>query len=458
MAAATPDWHPIFVLRWQSDEPVLSHAKVDGVEFGFEGGKAFRIPETGSYFLATAELFKQPVNANLRTAVWEAPSLLGPWKRQSIIATSNQSFPMVYFDQQCNQPWCRWQNSTRELMSYVASFQCDPNVLLASPWAPQPVYDEVDEHWHVLFVGYQCDFRQLVTAGTGNIFGARSTKPGREGLGGPYELYGTVHTHDVKGGKTTFVDPKSSIVLGPDADPARGGTRWGDKNRTDRYVDQMGIYSLGPDKGYAAFVGVGHYLARAERPTGPWTIQETSLAPFMKTTASPYNENVIVTPLTDPDGHQGFVACFDTVFRESVGFGVQYSKNGLDWGQLQQGEAVVVPRGMRTPLGLLEEPDGGVSLLFTRRYPDCENRTRVQLDNSGGFGSSSPGMCADVYAARFDVVWHNAKTGENVRRNARIPSAGAATGTRNLRSKLAATLFALVLATASVLLSCGRSF
>eukprot|EP00747_Dinoflagellata_sp_TGD_P208821 gnl/TRDRNA2_/TRDRNA2_82263_c0_seq2.p1 gnl/TRDRNA2_/TRDRNA2_82263_c0~~gnl/TRDRNA2_/TRDRNA2_82263_c0_seq2.p1 ORF type:complete len:218 (+),score=14.99 gnl/TRDRNA2_/TRDRNA2_82263_c0_seq2:250-903(+) len=186
----------------------------------------------------------------------------------------------------------------------------------------------------------------------------------------------------------------------------------------------MGVYDLGEGRGYAAFIGVNHYLARADHPRGPWTIQ-SSHENSMRTPTSHYNENAIVTPLTDPDGGKGFIACFDTVFRESIGFGIQYSADGLDWFS-HNGTTVLVHGGMRTPLGLLQEPDGGVSLLFTRRFPDCSqvyNRPYIwwQYDNSGGFGSSAPSMCANIYAARFDIVWHDLRTGRIVRDNASVP-------------------------------------
>ena len=40
---------------------------------------------------------------------------------------------------------------------YCVRYDCAPNDLLASPWAPFPVYDEQQQAWHVLFVSYMCD-------------------------------------------------------------------------------------------------------------------------------------------------------------------------------------------------------------------------------------------------------------------------------------------------------------
>lgn len=36
-------------------------------------------------------------------------------------------------------------------------YDCQPDDLLASPWAPFPVYDQGSDHWHVLYVSYTCD-------------------------------------------------------------------------------------------------------------------------------------------------------------------------------------------------------------------------------------------------------------------------------------------------------------
>lgn len=383
-------WLPTPILVSQAESPIIEAHRSLGTEdikYGFEGGKAVK-DEDGVYWIFTAEMHRAPTNAGMRVAIWRSTGTnpRGTWQRHGTITESNQSFPLIYFAQQCNEPWCGWMGATKEHLTYVASYKCDPSDLLASPWAPIPVYDEEEGFWHVFLVGYQCDFSQLVACGTGNIFGARSTVPGKRGLGGPYELWS-------KG--------TDSIVLGPNA--TKMGKVWGDAHRGSEYVDQMSIFALGSGHGYAAFTGMSHNMATAPSVRGPWTVGE-SLRDAISTSTSDFNENSIVSLITAPTGKTIFGSVFDTVFRESHGFGFSYSKDGVHWGP-QKGTDVSVPHGVRTPLGLLEEDDGTYTLFFTRRFPNCLDP--VQLDNSGGFGVAYPSMCAHMYAATFAITWTN---------------------------------------------------
>eukprot|EP00747_Dinoflagellata_sp_TGD_P025367 gnl/TRDRNA2_/TRDRNA2_131203_c0_seq1.p1 gnl/TRDRNA2_/TRDRNA2_131203_c0~~gnl/TRDRNA2_/TRDRNA2_131203_c0_seq1.p1 ORF type:complete len:549 (+),score=78.85 gnl/TRDRNA2_/TRDRNA2_131203_c0_seq1:106-1752(+) len=418
------DWRPEFELIWQSYGPVLDSRHGPGIMLGYEGGKVVRDDDTGIYWLFTAEFRGQPVNAYMAIASYTAPSILGPWKRKETIVEPGQRFPMAFYNQQCNQHWCSWQNATKKAYSYAATYYCNPNILMSAPWAPIPVYDREEERWHLHFVGYKCDFRQITLCGTANIFGARSRKKGKKGIKGPWELYSKAYSRAPSGGAV------ADVVLGPDASPDLGGTTWGERNRTERFVDQMTTYDLGEGRGYAAFVGVNHYLATADHVSGPWTVggaQNESIS----TVDSWFNENAIVTQIENPDGGTGYVAVFDTVMRESAGFGVQFSTDGLHWPS-EPGVKVPVSGGVRTPLGLVQEPSGGVSLLFTRRFPDCNlvygpPYEWQQKDNSGGVLSGSPAMCANLFAAKLDVVWRDTVSGRTVRSEAKIPVYGAAT-------------------------------
>ena len=95
------------------------------------------------------------------------------------------------------------------------------------------------------------------------------------------------------------------------------------------------------------------------------------------TPLSAYNENPVVSTLVvlDDGGSTGFgsavgknrtvyVAVFDTVQSEHHGFGLSVSDDGLHW---SAGVDVALPGGCRTPLGLIDEGDGTVTMLFTRR-------------------------------------------------------------------------------------------
>lgn len=391
----------------QLPSPVIEVGRTPGTEdvrFGFEGGKVVQ-DRYGVYWLFTAEMFRVPVMGSMRVALWKTTgtSMAGPWVRHSTIAESNQSFPLVWFAKRCNDPWCPWQGAVPEKHEVSATYQCNTSDLLASPWAPIPVFDAKDDHWHVLFVGYTCDFSQLVMAGAGNIFGARSAVPGEDGIAGPYRPYGAL---DHFGGYTG----SDSIVLGPNASTAAGGTVWGDVGRTTRYVDEMAAFSLGKDKGYAAFVSVSHHMAWSPHVNGPWTVEDNNETFPISTKRSAFTENPIVNTITTPTGELAFGATFDTVFSESYGFGWAYSQDGQRWGP-EQGIDIVVPYGVRTPLGLVEQENGEYTLLFTRRFPKCEDGSdQAQADNSGGFGAAYPTMCAHVYAARFSLVWRHRLT------------------------------------------------
>lgn len=225
---------------------------------------------------------------------------------------------------------------------------------------------------------------QCATQG-GNIFGARSTVKGRLGITGPYETYG--------------------IVIGPNAtDSTR---RWGNvSHASGRYVDQIAPFKL-PDGRLAAFVAENHLLATADTPRGPWTVQDSSALAGLaaiSTNTSAYNENPVVSTvrLLDGNGNVGddlvYVAVFDTVYSEHLGFGLSTSRDGLHW---SKGVNVPLPGGCRTPLGIIDEGDGFATMLFTRRYADCSNRTQLPPN---GADAILPTSCGNVHTARFKVT------------------------------------------------------
>lgn len=320
----------------------------------------------------------------------------------------------------------------------VASWNrtCSTRNLHASPWAPFPVFDddplaEGGGSWHVHWVSYSCDLSWPVRVGTANILGAVSSVPGIDGVAGPYVPY-----------------PDNGVVIGPNASGARS-TRWGDltdcagchgassppvycaappcqfDNGITGAAISTGPYALpsGAPARFATFLGLGHSLAWSDSMTGPWTVG----TPFstgqlmnakMSTPSCMYTENPVTTSIRTPDGRTGYVAVFDTVEAsggwvpssiggwtpggrgEAFGFGVVFSLDGMYW---SDGVDVALPGGCRTPLGLIEEPGGGFSLLFTRRFKDCRDQTLPH--GSRGDAANDRTMCANLYAARFNVSW-----------------------------------------------------
>ena len=174
----------------QSTQPVIDTLASPGTEdnqFGFEGGRV--VKEGGRYYYFAAEMFAQPLDANMRVSVWSASKPMGPWLRERTIQQSNQSYPLVQFTQQCNQPYCAWKGAMRNRFVMQMQYSCDPDDLLAAPWAPFPIFNEQENVWHVLYVSYTCDGTWFVAVGGGNIFGARSLVHGRAGITGPYRTY-----------------------------------------------------------------------------------------------------------------------------------------------------------------------------------------------------------------------------------------------------------------------------
>merc|ERR1719379_1357890 len=97
-----------------------------------------------------------------------------------------------------------------------------------------------------------------------------------------------------------------------------------------------------------------------------------------------------------------YVAVFDTVQSEKFGFGMSWSEDGVTW---SEGIDVELPHGCRTPLGLIDEGNGIASMLFTRRFADCNNQTALP---ENGADAISPASCANVYVAHFRVLWSSA--------------------------------------------------
>ena len=365
----------------QLAQPVIDSRASPGTEdiaYGFEGGRFLEVD--GAFWLFTAELARAPVDAFMRCAIWTAQSAAGPWRRVGTIAESNQTFPMtVYWQAAGNQ-------TTASKLEYTAEYECDTADLHASPWAPMPVFDEAEDRWQVMYVGYTCDFSKPWLANTGNIFGAASTVPGRAGIGGPYEVYGIV-----AGANATPPTPSRDM-------PADG---WGGLN-------QVGPYRLNNGT-YAAFFAATHLWGLASSPRGPWHLGPSVAA--IKTPLSSFVENPTPSQLRDPgssDNRSSFVVVFDTVEHEGAGFGFASSADGTTW---RSGVDVALPHGCRTPLGLVQAADGKTAtLLFTRRFPDCEIQTAQPAAGCGGANCISPAQCANVYAATFAVDWVEARS------------------------------------------------
>jgi len=443
VAIAGRPQRPTFTYLTGGARPVVSDAqrrRETGANnlpgYGFEGGRTVRLAN-GSTYLFTAEFQGWPINANMRLALWRAngsgaAGVSGGWSRLGTVANASSA-----------------GNGT-SLASWNRT--CSQADLAASPWAPFPVFDEAGDRWHVHWVSYACDLDWVVRVGVGNIRGARSATAGVAGIGGPYVPYagnGVVIGPNASGGApnaTRWGDLSdcapchaAAAAKPPRAPPVYCSTPpcQFDNGITGAAICS-GPYALPPPPAgaaaggarFAAFLGLDHDLAWAPSMAGPWTVGSAGstgqqMMAKVSTPSSMYTENPVVSRIKRPDGGVGFVAVFDTVSPsggwvrtssaaggggwesgaaadrgEAYGFGVMYSADGRYW---SGGEDVALPGGCRTPLGLMQEPDGSFSLLFTRRFADCANQT-LEV-GSRGDACNGRSMCANLYAARFSVSW-----------------------------------------------------
>ena len=414
---------PVLTYVDGGEEPVVSDAQRSAAAGrGFEGGRVVRQAD-GSLWLFTAEFKGLPVNANMRIAIWRSNSTAagakrGGWERISTLAESKGD----------PGDW----NAT-----------CSSANLAAAPWAPFPVYDNSpgEGRWHVHWVSYSCDLSWCVRSGIANIMGAASTVPGRDGIAGPYVLYA---------GNGVVIGPNASVVAGSTA------TRFGDlsscavchvppapgrsvppfcatppclfDNGKTGAAISAGPFALpvGAAARFASFVGLSHHVAWADTMRGPWTVgsspqigQDTMAK--LSTPSAMYTENPVVSALG-----AGLVAVFDTVSAdggwvvdaargtwvpggrgESYGFGLTFSMDGGLW---SNGVDVRLPGGCRTPLGLLDGGDGTATLFFTKRFASCADQTLPA--GSRGDAANGNAMCANLYAAKFNVTWRDWLPGE----------------------------------------------
>jgi hypothetical protein len=209
-------------------------------------------------------------------------------------------------------------------------------------------YDDSARRWNLFYVAYRSrpnDNTGWYINHDGRVFRAVSEVEGRNGVAGPYE--------DV------------AVVLepGPQSQPWEGlqgsdsfhiyqvGNRW------------MAFYGSAQTqlvpKPNPAFAKWNVGLAEAEAIGGPWTRRPEGNPIFANA------ENPVVTRLASGR----YVAIFDALCDKPLFIGYADSPDGIRWSkpaylELQQAK-VFWAREIRTPLGLIEESDGSLSLFYT---------------------------------------------------------------------------------------------
>jgi len=226
----------------------------------------------------------------------------------------------------------------------------------ASFWSPMPVYDEDEKLWNFFYVAYRAPVGPL--SWNGRVWRAVSEVPGPEGIGGPWKDVGVV------------------LELGEASDP------WEGSQGTDSFfpyrVGEKWVGFYGSSNG-ADWWKVG--LAGADTLAGPWR-RLTALNPVTLGYEHGKAENPVVTHLKSGR----YVAVFEVI---ETGYGYADSRDGLHWS-----EAKVLPLPvsagkldvLRTPLGLIAEPDGTFTTFHTG-FPKGRGfntlwKVRIRIDES----------------------------------------------------------------------------
>jgi hypothetical protein len=316
-ASETParEWRaPVLRLVAQDEAPVLTVRSpgAEGIKYGFEGGRALKIGAL--YHLFTSEMVGDPFWVRMRLGHWSSPDGVA-WRRVGTLGESSGDYTGA-----------------------------DPRAAL---WSPIPVYDPAQAVWNLFYVAYRAapstDAAWLENF-DGRIWRAVSAMGGLGGIDGPYRDVGIV------------------LSPGPDADPWEGG----------QGTDSFFPFRIGD--GWHAFYGSARTeslpiaawqvgLATAPALSGPW--ERWSAANPL-----PIEPRFIENPIVEPLPGGGFIAVYDSGVVDAIGYSV--SRDGRSW---SSGRALVVQPTpgvwageVRTPLGLVAEPDDTYTLFYTGYY------------------------------------------------------------------------------------------
>ncbi len=327
---------PVLRLVKAYPDPVITVESpgAEGIKYGFEGGRAFKIGDT--YHLITTESSGEPRFVKTRLGYWTSRDRIH-WKRVSTLFESN-----------ANQ-------SGRDLH--------------ASLWGPMLIYNPKEDRWELFYVGYltapesfryppdsapedRNPYLEMPDAAhrnphifynySGTIWRAVSQTKGMKGIGGPYKDVG--------------------IILKPGAQ----SQPWEGIQGTDSFFP----YQVN-DTWYG-FYGSCHCetlpvtawqvgLVSAPDLAGPWK----RLPEGNPVAIDPhFVENPVVTQIGDGT----YIAVYNGPVGEA--FGYTTSRDGVHWSpginltiQPKKGNHWADP--VRTPLGLIPESDGTLTLFYT---------------------------------------------------------------------------------------------
>lgn len=295
-------------------DPVIGpdHPGLAGNAYGFEGGCA--VKEDGVYHLFCAEMAGDPFWVRMRLAHWRSSDGIG-WSRLGTILETDGRIDLE-----------------------------DPR---SSLWAPMVVFDEGDGRWNLFYVAYRPGDAAGSKHFDGRIWRAVSATPGRSGIAGPYQDVG--------------------VIMQPDTD-------------SQAWEGQQGVDSFFPwwsGTEWLAFYGSHNF-----QPPGPWLVG-LARAPVLagpwsrcRGNPSPIETQFIENPIVIRHAN-GFIAIYDSC-GDGGGYqpdarhiGYATSTDGIHWSAGRR--AVLQPatgtgqwsEDMRTPLGLISEPDGTFTVPYT---------------------------------------------------------------------------------------------
>jgi len=287
---------------------VLNHTTkgAENNKYGIEGGTVVKIG-SDEYHLVTSEMVGDPPNVKMQIGHWSSRDKL-TWSRVSTFYNSSGTFD-----------------------------GSDPRAAL---WGPMFYWEE--DRWFLVYVGYRSapnNSSGWFSNYDGEIWLAESTVVGVQGIGGPYRDIG--------------------IIL----NPGQESQSWEGLQGTDSFFiykangKYYGFYGSALSQ-YTDFNKMKWEVGLAESSSikGPWTRLATN--PVNLTPAGTC-ENPVVSNL--PDGT--YVAIFDYIKSENLGFGFTFSSDGVHW---NLGQLITIPGGCRTPLALVPEGNDMYTLFYTR--------------------------------------------------------------------------------------------
>lgn len=280
----------------------------------------------------------------------------------------------------------------------------------ASLWAPMPVFDKLISRWRLFYVQYRSGGSNCTGwcwNWHGEIVSTVSVVEGLDGIGGPYENPArTLHMNS-----SELVD----VVLRPDSD----SQNWEGEQGTDSLSPP---YLLRDGKTWAAFYGSAktelcppvtriltqNVSQQFNNDYCYWNVGlvttstlgsdfRRQLPTSLVNLNGGYAENPIVTYLAQKDV---YVAVFDDLRNQNTGFGVSWSKDGLNWSL--SSEVVGVPTGTRTPLRayLLSTSTVAGHAIDTNVYTQSSNVSVINSNNQDA--------CVEVFytAGNPERPWH----------------------------------------------------